>query len=178
MSSRQILAKAQSITTIDKETLGPKIKFTSSPTPELSSFFFTLTKKNMESLYNAAGDDWRWHDTRKMEELTHEDMRYLIFSEAQEILGFMAFRFETDLGDMRPIVYIYEVQTVVAGRGVGAALMAALDRVCLERTGVRKSMLTVLRINEAAVKFYRRLSWREDEDSPEGEVYLILCKFL
>ena len=161
MTAPQIL----SVTGIDKN-----IDFHHTASADLIRICFALVKKNMKPLYDAAGGDWTWSDQRKLAELRHEDMRYLVFADS----GFLAFRFEWE----GAVAYIYEVHAAVPGRGVGSALMAALERLCVEKTEIRKLMLTVLRGNSEALAFYRRRGWREDEDSPADAAYVILCKLI
>ena len=75
---------------------------------------FGLVRTNMEAIYNASFEasgnaDWRWDSARKREELSHDQMRYVVVTRSsEELVGFAALRFEVEFGI--DVAYIYEVQ--------------------------------------------------------------------
>ena len=101
--------------------------------------------------------------------------------------GFLSFMLTWE--DGVEVVYCYEIhlEEGVRGKGWGRRLMGLLEEVG-RRAGVEKAMLTVFRRNEAAVRFYERLGYGEDEFSPRPKKlrsgvakevdYLIMSKAL
>ena len=154
--------------------LGPDCEFLVAPTDALVRTLCAIVKKNMQKLYDEAGDEWTWSDDRKFLELRHKDSKFLILRHGDgQIAGFLAFRFEPG-----GVAYIYELQAVVSGRGVGTRLLQTLERICRELTNVRKLLLTVLCGNSDARRFYEKHGWRQDETCPVNAKYVVLCKLI
>ena len=107
--------------------------------------------------------------------------------EVPVVEGFMSFMLTWE--DGVEVIYCYEIHLAerVRGMGLGRRLMGRLEDVG-RKAEVGKAMLTVFRKNEAAVRFYERLGYEEDEFSPRpkklrnGVVkeldYLIMSKSL
>ncbi len=103
------------------------------------------------------------------------------------VSGFLSFMLTWE--DGIEVIYCYEIHLDehVRGRGMGKRLMGHMEEVG-RKAEVKKAMLTVFKKNEAAVRFYERLGYEEDEYSPRpkklrnGVVkeldYLIMSKSL
>ncbi|KAH8584506.1 acetyltransferase [Cryptosporidium sp. chipmunk genotype I] len=94
------------------------------------------------------------------------------------ILSFLSFRFELedefDLSNKHIVGYMYELQSLVKGKGYGKLLIDLLRFIC-KGVQVNKIMCTVLRKNVNAIKFYtKKCGFYIDEISPELEPYIIL----
>lgn len=114
--------------------------------------------------------------------------------------GFVMWRYDTDdttpddpfsLGTVAPVAYwyvtymltfSYELQVADAwqGQGIGAQLLRTLEHLAWH-AHMRKTMLTVFRINQRARSFYASHGYVTDATSPsndddEGHHYVILCK--
>ena len=162
---------------------------------DVKRWVFDLTKRNMVTLYERT---WGWNNYEKRRELAHSDARFLVMHDEAPTAtatasptGFVHFRFEVEktgvgdgadeVGGVVPVVYVYELQTEPESqrRGIGRRLMRAVEvigaELCMERC-----MLTVLKINEGAARFYDRLGYRVDADSPTDQVchYTILTKHI
>ncbi|KAI9012890.1 hypothetical protein BC832DRAFT_548277 [Gaertneriomyces semiglobifer] len=95
----------------------------------------------------------------------------------EDLLGFMSFQFTTEesggaaeeggSAEEIAVVYCYELQLIATARnrGIGAYLMKILEKLG-QRYGMRKSMLTVFKSNEGAIRFYRNLGYDLDHISP------------
>ncbi|KAF2218928.1 acyl-CoA N-acyltransferase, partial [Elsinoe ampelina] len=139
-----------------------------------------------------------WHKGRKRREMRDRDMRYFIVrnetsqgTQAGEntgsVTGFLSFMLTHE--DGLPVIYVYEIhlKPPIRKTGVGRHLMDVVERIG-ESVGVHKSMLTVFRSNDKAVKWYERLGYTVDEYSPPDKKlrgdkvkqadYLILSKTL
>ena len=124
-----------------------------------------------------------------------DDMRYLLVKshpggseiDQEELQGFLSFLLTYE--DGYEVVYCYELHLAptLRGHGVGKQLMMMMENVG-RNVGVAKAMLTVFVENEAALKFYERLGYEEDEYSPQPRklrngvvkdpTYVILSKSL
>ncbi|KAG8625488.1 hypothetical protein KVT40_007239 [Elsinoe batatas] len=139
-----------------------------------------------------------WHKGRKRREMRDRDMRYLIVRDSTpegdqtrggtaSVAGFLSFMLTHE--DGLPVIYVYEVHLKPSIRksGVGKQLMNLVEHIGAS-VGVDKSMLTVFRSNDKAVKWYERLGYTVDEYSPPDKKlrgdkvkqadYLILSKTL
>ena len=95
--------------------------------------------------------------------------------------AFAHFRFEVE-DDGSPVAYVYELQAERAyqRRGLGRGLMRAVEAAG-KASGVAAVMLTVLKDNEGARRFYeRRAGYAPDPRTPSEETcpYVILSKKL
>ena len=162
---------------------GEGIEFRNSLTGDDFSEIFSITKTNMEALYNSCGSaDWAWDDAKKAAELRHKKSRFLIVRDSQtkKVLGFICFRFMVEAGSAS--LYVWEIQVRAdgehQGKGIGSKLMAAAEKLLVKETGIRKVFLTVLRNNERAIKFYQKLGYTVDKSSPPNVCYSIFSKSL
>ncbi|KAJ3190101.1 hypothetical protein HDU85_000392 [Gaertneriomyces sp. JEL0708] len=95
----------------------------------------------------------------------------------EDLLGFMSFQFTTEesgeaaeegvSAEEIAVIYCYELQVTATARnrGIGAYLMKILEKLG-QRYGMKKSMLTVFKSNEGAIRFYRNLGYDLDDISP------------
>ncbi|RKP08043.1 acyl-CoA N-acyltransferase [Thamnocephalis sphaerospora] len=125
----------------------------------------------------AAG--WPWDEAEKRSELFDAASRFLIVrtradtaEKSAENLGYAMYRFDTEeqmkSDAMVPVVYCYELQVAAEarGQGVGRMLMETLERIG-QAWQMSKVMLTVLKGNKDAIKFYKALGYAPDEISPD-----------
>lgn len=157
----------------------------------LRRWCFDLTKRNMEAMYTRT---WGWSNPEKRRELAHSDARFLVaFKHKQPHrndddaadddddtpIGFVHFRFEVEDSDGSPVAYVYELQVEdeMKGRGVGTALMAAVESIA-KHAEMTRTALTVLKTNKGAGLFYERRGYVKDPDTPRDEAchYVILTK--
>lgn len=84
-----------------------------------------------------------------------------------EIRGF--FSFMPTYEDGQAVFYIYEIhlEPKLQGSGLGYVLMDIAESISKNVKGLEMIMLTVFRSNGRARKFYERLGWKMDENSPE-----------
>ncbi|GFU20192.1 n-alpha-acetyltransferase 40 [Nephila pilipes] len=175
-----LLSSLPDWTTYKKHDLDLKIEYksVSEILPECTKEIFDLLKTNMEYFYEKS--DWGWHDDNKLEELVHEDARFLIVRDSTDkIVGFSHFRFDTESN--YPVLYCYELQidSAIQRKGIGKHLMNILTLIAYKFKLV-KILLTVFKNNTAGLSFYRdSLRFGRDESCPydeEGKCYLILRK--
>ena len=158
---------------------------------------FGLVRRTSSADYKASADGW--HPVQKRKEMRLRDMRYILLGRSSSsssrteggmcvpVEGFLSFMLTWE--DGVEVVYCYEIHLSehVRGRGVGKRLMGFLEEVG-RKAEVKKVVLTVFKRNKAAVEFYERLGYEEDEYSPRpkklrnGVVkeldYLIMSKSL
>ena len=175
-----------------------EILLTGTRGPEVSRLVEGALEQCLDLVQATSADDYRnsemnWSKSKKRKEMNLPDMRYLILleadakndSDAKVAAGFVSFMITYE--DGHEVIYTYEVHLAEAwqGRGLGKKLMQVVESVG-RRVGVEKSMLTVFKANQRAVKMYDGLGYREDEYSPgprqfrDGSVkeptYIILSK--
>ncbi|KAL4954748.1 acyl-CoA N-acyltransferase [Aspergillus filifer] len=104
-----------------------------------------------------------------------------------EFAGFLEFMVTYE--DGYEVLYCYEIHLTPEsqGQGLGGELMQRFERIG-KAIGLEKTMLTVFKANKCAIKFYERIGYEEDENSPRprklrtGTVkeadYLIMSKNL
>lgn len=141
-----------------------------------------------------AASSMGWSRVKKRQEMQLPDMKYLIVrgSPVEEpskraVSGFLSFMVTYE--DGKEVVYCYEIHLspTARGQGDGRLLMGRMEEIG-RSVGLEKSMLTVFKSNERAIRFYERLGYGVDEYSPQprklrnGTVkesdYLILSKGL
>jgi N-alpha-acetyltransferase 40 len=112
-----------------------------------------------------------WSRSKKMKEMRHPAMRYMLLCQSQghkeaETGGFLAFMITEE--DGYEIIYCYELhlQPRMQGMGTGKGLMELMEMIGA-KVMVEKAMLTVFRSNERAVKAYQKWGYRPDQFSPE-----------
>jgi len=135
-----------------------------------------LMQTNMSSLYNTCS--WGWNRQKKKNEMLEENARYLIGFMKDKPVGFTHFRFDMDYD--RQVIYCYEIQMDEKFRSLhlGTHLMKTLE-VLAVKTGMSTIVLTVLKHNPAATRFFGQLGYEHDEsnfDDSDKLEYEILSK--
>lgn len=165
-------------TTLTLKSWSPQDLKTSQKLPELMKLF----EENMAEQYRKSS--WGLNLEEKQAELSHAKARFLVLLDAEEELaGFCHYRLDYDDEDAPAdvVVYVYELQIRERYRrqGLGKKLMAIVEQMAL-KLELPKVMLTVFRINQAAIHFYQGLDYVVDESSPsqhgEKADYEILSK--
>ncbi|CAE6432554.1 unnamed protein product [Rhizoctonia solani] len=147
---------------------GPSLR----ATPELKDKVWALFEDNMRDIYIAANDsDIPWDPPQKRKELQHKKSRFIIVQKDTALEAFCSFRFEVEEdseGDMRFLVYIYEIQVAEEHRGAGLCrrIFTALEGMCAE-LGVQVVMLTCFKCNTQALPVYAHLGFQEVEGGSE-----------
>ncbi|KAL4796529.1 acyl-CoA N-acyltransferase [Aspergillus venezuelensis] len=82
-----------------------------------------------------------------------------------EFAGFLEFMVTYE--DGYKVLYCYEIHLTPEsqGQGLGEELMQRFERIG-KAVGLEKTMLTVFKSNKRAIKFYERVRYEEDENSP------------
>jgi ribosomal protein S18 acetylase RimI-like enzyme len=206
--SATLVALAERVVEDSTQITSPGTIFQTSVSPSDLSQIFTITKTNMEEIYNRCGSrEWFWDDVKKKEELICRKNRFFISRDSGMICGFIVFRFLIDNGV--PVAYVWEIQvatqtspqtsvqttpettpqstnmtesqsTFVAGRrkGIGTKLMSILEQFVVNHTGIRKISLTVLNNNIGAKIFYKKIGYTIDKSTPSGACFSIMSKLL
>ena len=115
-----------------------------------------------------------WSPAKKRREMRLPDLRYILLKQttkdkAQDGIsilgGFLSFMLTYE--DSREVIYCYEVHfsPQLQGMGLGKRLMEMMEEIG-KKARVEKAMLTVFKANKAAMRFYERLGYEEDEYSP------------
>lgn len=129
----------------------------------------SLFEENMGDLYRTSS--WGLNMGEKTKELQHENARFLLLlTNANELGGFVHFRFEYD-DDEKPsrgVLYLYEIQISAKFRsqGVGTKVMGLIERIAVFAE-LPYVMLTAFRQSRAA-KFYKDLKYSIDETDPSN----------
>lgn len=150
-----------------------EIKFFEKLPKEYFAQLWEILETNMKVL---AGQDW--DEKEKKSELLADWMRFYIVFEKSMIVGFSAFRFDED--DDRNVIYIYEIQLSVFGKGLGSRLIQLISD--LAQKDMRECLvLTTLKSNPKAKKFYLKNGFKKDRTDPSlfgyKENYEILSKY-
>ena len=141
---------------------------------------FDLIASTSSADYEASSKGWS--PAKKRREMRLPDLRYVllqqkaekedesgvcIYDQDQEVQGFMSFMLTYE--DGYEVIYLYEIHLSpqLQGQGLGKKLMDMMEEVG-KKAGVEKSMLTVFRRNEAAMRFYEGLGYGVDEFSPRA----------
>ena len=143
----------------------------------------TLTNEDFRACFNlianTSSDDYEgssmgWSPAKKWKEMRLPDLRYIILKrkeddrsqdELPQVEGFLSFMLTYE--DGYEVIYCYEIHLSpqLQGTGLGKRLMAMMEDVG-KKARVEKAMLTVFKANKAAMRFYERLGYEEDEYSP------------
>lgn len=147
------------------------------PTKQLLTFAVNLVEANVKPFY---GPDWC--KKTKLRELSLPAMTFLVATVDNTLAGFAAFLVDLEPNQddtTRLITYLYEIQVKqeFRSRGIGAGLMEEVERRA-RRHGCTWCMLTHFGANVRASRFYERLGYGIDWNSPEGKHYVILSKRL
>ena len=137
-----------------------------------------LCQNNMKEHYEKAG----WDFTDKHEEISTTELFLLARDQkSNQRLGFLSFQNDKS-DDGRPVTYIYEIQieSRATGRGLGKKMMNKLFELIEEDKENLPNLLmcTIQRSNEGSIKFFTKLGFEIDRESPSDETYLILSKRL
>ena len=150
--------------------------------PMIVEFFHTLSEdtekacmeiftKNMKTLYEKCS--WGLDLDKKLEELRHKQAKFLTVTTSNgDVAAFCHFRFEE-----KQVLYIWELQVCseYQGLGLGSLIISTLELVA-SSLGNMTLMLTVFTNNSNARKFYERIGFKTDKDSPSDADYEILFK--
>ena len=167
--------------------------------------FSTLSDEEFRACFNLIastssgdyeGSSMGWSPAKKWKEMRLPDLRYIVIKGEEddegrdglpEVEGFLSFMLTYE--DGYEVIYCYEIHLSphLQGTGMGKRLMEMMEDVG-KNARVEKAMLTVFKTNKAAMRFYERLGYEEDEYSPRprklrgGVVkdpdYMILSKSL
>ncbi|KAL8935038.1 MAG: hypothetical protein Q9216_005611 [Gyalolechia sp. 2 TL-2023] len=148
------------------------IEFESSSTISADDFNSCFNLIASSSANDYATSSVGWSPTKKRKEMTLPDLRYLLLvnpiaqHNRTRLDGFLSFMLTYE--DGHEVVYCYELHLAphLRGQGLGKHLMSLMEKAG-SNAGVEKSMLTVFVENEAAMRFYHKLGYTEDEYSPE-----------
>ena len=143
----------------------------------------TLSHKDFRACFNLItstssgdyeGSSMGWSAAKKWKEMRLPDLRYIVLKqkeddkgqdELSEVEGFLSFMLTYE--DGHEVIYCYEIHLSprLQGTGLGKRFMEMMEEVG-KKASVKKAMLTVFKANEAAIRFYERLGYEEDEYSP------------
>lgn len=135
--------------------------------PTMFEACFSLLEATQKHMYERSRG---WSPSSKRKEMNHPAMRYLILtSTSGEFEGFLSCMITIE--DIELAVYCYELHLVetARGKGLGEVLMGAMEGFG-RKAGMRKGMLTVFMENEGARRFYERIGYFRDVNTPEPRV--------
>jgi N-alpha-acetyltransferase 40 len=123
----------------------------------------------MKPIYEAT---WGWDKESKSKELFDPAAYFLILQTAAgELIAFSMFKFTWDDEEEPefPVLYCYElhVATKFQGCGIGAKLMS-IELEIAKRRGLWKTMLTCFKINTNAMRFYEKIGFGLDVNTPSA----------
>jgi len=128
-----------------------------------------LLIRNMKALYEQS--NWGWNEKNKRDEMMEDAAWYLLAkNEDGKICGFSHFRYDMDYDD--EVLYVYEIQIdeEFQRKGLGKFMMQVLEMLAF-KADMRKIMLTVLKHNESATKFFKsHMKFEIDETNPAEDV--------
>ena len=156
------------------DTNHPDVKFSVCIASATAALLTTLTRTNMQTLYDTSGE-WRWSDAKKNSEFSHPKSRFFIWGD-QPVGGFLCFRFLVESG--LPVMYIWELQVVEKGAGIGSKLLSLASKFCQTQTAIKDQFLTCFSANQPALDFYYKHGFRIHKSSPPNACYRILCRKL
>ncbi|RDW93897.1 N-terminal L-serine N(alpha)-acetyltransferase NAT4 [Aspergillus mulundensis] len=155
------------------------------PASELA-LCFRLIELTSSAAYKSSSMGWSPVEKRK--EMKLPDMKYMVLRRRSaavdanavpdedrdagegndstgDFAGFLEFMVTYE--DGYEVLYCYEIHLTpqVQGQGLGEALLERFEKIG-QRIGVVKAMLTVFKSNSRAIKFYTRVGYEEDENSP------------
>ncbi|EKM61181.1 uncharacterized protein PHACADRAFT_134503 [Phanerochaete carnosa HHB-10118-sp] len=140
-------------------------------TNEERDSMWAIIEHNMSTMSSQSSMGWDAEDKQK--ETFHSDSRFIILSVATsesdtgrseqqgaQVIGFSVFRFDYEEGEK--LLYCYEVQLCESSRrlGLGRFLMHEIIRIG-RAWNMEKVMLTVLKVNTDAARFYREIGYAE-----------------
>jgi len=153
---------------------GFDLKF-ETPSDDSTNYAFQITKQNMQTLYEQV-PEWGWTDESKMAEVRNAKQHTLFVTDnSGERHGICCLRWLVENDE--PVLYLYEIQLEekACRRGFGTKMMTVVENIAA-RTRMSKVVLTVLMNNEAAMQFYRKLGYTNNEKLGSAYPYRILSK--
>ena len=144
---------------------------------------FTISDEDLTACFNllssTSSADYEtssmgWSPAKKWKEMRLPDLRYVVLKQKDDykgldrlpdVEGFLSFMLTYE--DGYEVIYCYEIHLSpqLRGTGLGKRLMEMMEEVG-KKARVEKAMLTVFKANKAAMTFYERLGYKEDEYSP------------
>ncbi|KAJ7631012.1 acyl-CoA N-acyltransferase [Roridomyces roridus] len=138
---------------------------------------WSMFETNMRAMYTPSS--FGWDPPHKKSELFDPLSRFILVYDGQRSLAaFTSFRFEFE--DDENMLYCYDIQVSKSSQrhGLGRTLMNCLEKIAVDFT-MDKLMLTVFKGNSRALKFYSKIGFELDPDSPDDddeEDYKLLSK--
>jgi len=124
---------------------------------------------NMKTQYEKSS--WGWNEKSKKDEMMEKAAWYLLLkNEEGKIYGFSHFRYDMDCNE--EVLYVYEIQIEenFQKEGLGTFMMKVLEMLAF-KADMRKIMLTALKDNEPAMKFFKtNLKFETDVTNPVKSV--------
>lgn len=154
------------------------IKAASQLYPEDLDDCFNFIEQTSRADYEASS--MGWSPAKKQKEMRLPDLKYLLLLATKyetendcdgeyvnKVIGFLSFM--PTYEDGHRVFYIYEIHLhpSMQGFGLGTILMKVAESIGRNTDELEKMMLTVFRSNGPAQRFYERLGWSVDENSPE-----------
>lgn len=128
----------------------------------------------MQELYEQA-PEWGWYDDEKMKEIKSAKQHTLFVHHEGQRRGICCLRWLTENNE--PVLYLYEIQLEASACrfGLGTKIMTLVEKLAM-KSRMQKVVLTVLINNVAAVEFYRKLNYTNNEKLDKTYSYRILSK--
>lgn len=124
--------------------------------PKDIKWAFKLAEKNVGTYYKSC--KLGWQPKIKQTDLNKNWARYLIATDnvSKKHIAYAMFRFDLDYGTS--VLYCYEMQVEdgFQRKGLGGFMMGALEEIA-QHWKMEKLVLTILKNNPDALKFYNRL---------------------
>ncbi|EMD42210.1 hypothetical protein CERSUDRAFT_129691 [Gelatoporia subvermispora B] len=139
---------------------------------ELREAVFALWERNMRTLY--VESSFGWDPTSKERELFHTTSRFIVVCPTDnasmisqsDVIAYTMFRFDRE--DGQNVVYCYELQVHEKAQRMGLGKYLMQQLASIGRTWhMKKIMLTCLKANSAAKRFYITSGFELDPTSPE-----------
>ncbi|KAH8102464.1 acyl-CoA N-acyltransferase [Cristinia sonorae] len=151
--------------TLDSKLFHFNVAFASDISKDEREIVWRLLNGNMRDM--SKNSSLGWLPIKKKKELFHSQSRFIIVrDDAADIVAFTMFRF--DVEDDGDVLYCYEVQVAGESRGfgLGKQLMDFLASIG-KKWRMECLMLTVLKVNKGAIRFYKSYGLQVDEYSPD-----------
>jgi GNAT superfamily N-acetyltransferase len=131
---------------------------------EFEQWAFRTIETHMKDIYE---ETWGWKPEIKEAELVEESARFLFaFVEGQPYpVGFIHFRFELARSELSTVIWDLHVEETYQRKGLGKFLLQAVEIVSLDLK-VDSLQVTLLKPNQAARSFFRKMKYIQHETSP------------
>lgn len=166
--SDELASYISQVITLNETSFNLKVARSSDLTESEKDTIWDTLSANMCDLYRTSS--LGWNPPSKKRELFHRLARFILVRQGEDdvsdpIAAFATFRFERE--DECNVIYCYEIQITGMFRrcGLGKQLMQYVWDIGKCRK-LEKVMLTVLKTNEPAVKFYKHIGFSIDPTSP------------